>query len=82
MHAITAFNDSVKEQNATTILEISQSYSDSVRALPTLDQNMEFRQIIRDTKNDELAQIREREAPVKKHHHTCFSRSIGRSRGN
>ena len=30
--------------------------------LPTAEQNMDFRQIIRDTKNDELVQIRERKA--------------------
>ena len=62
MHAITTFNDSIKEQNAT-IHKISQSYSDSVkRTFPTAERNMDFRQIIRDTKNEELVQIREREA--------------------
>ena len=62
MHAITTFNDSIKEQNAT-MHKISQSYSDSVkRTFPTAEQNMDFRQIIRDTKNEELVQIREREA--------------------
>ena len=66
MHAMTtfnrSFNDTIKEQNAT-IHMISQSYSDSVkRTFPTAEQNMDFRQIIRDTKNEELVQLREREA--------------------
>ena len=77
MEAIGSFNESVKKQNETWNT-ISQSYaSKASESLRPDEQNKEFRQIMREQRNEELVQQRAREARAKNIITHSFPESFG-----
>ena len=66
MNTLIAFNKSIQEQ-CDTLNKASVSYSACVQGTSTsaITQSLEFRQIMRETKNEELVQQQEREVRAK-----------------
>ena len=65
MEAINNFGESIKRQNVT-LSKLSQTYSDCAKkSLPASEPRVIFREVLRETKNEELIQERERESRAK-----------------